>query len=106
VKGSCLPSDHCTAPFDPSVCQTYKDSGITVGVIYTTYLPILNNPTDGSTALNRDYQNLVQPNAKISPSLQACASPDWYAEASDGPAIGAAIDKMFKMAIPPPQLTD
>ncbi|WP_132252430.1 TadE/TadG family type IV pilus assembly protein [Methylobacterium segetis] len=106
VKGACT-SGHCTAPFDPAVCQTYKSANVTVGVIYTTFLPILNNPTDGSTALNGDYKNLVLPHAdKIAPSLQACASPGWYAEASDGPAIDAALARMFAQTALQPQITN
>ncbi|WP_336485857.1 Tad domain-containing protein [Methylobacterium nigriterrae] len=106
VKGPCT-SGHCTAAFDPSVCQLYKNAGITVGVIYTTYLPILNNPTDGSTALHKDYRNLVQPfAAQIAPNLQACASPGWYAEASDGQAIDGALARMFALTALQPQITN
>ncbi|MGU3539239.1 pilus assembly protein TadG-related protein [Methylobacterium sp. A54F] len=106
VKGACT-SGHCTAAFDPGVCDAYKRSNITVGVIYTTFLPILANPTNGSAALDDNYKALVQPYAaQIAPNLQACASPGWYAEASDGPAIDAALAKMFAQTSLQAQLTN
>ena len=106
VAGSCT-SGHCTAAFDPAVCQSYKNKKITVGVIYTTYLPILADPTNGSTALEGNYQSLVQPYvSQIAPNLQACSSPGWYAEASDGPSIDAALAKMFNQTTLQPQITN
>lgn len=98
VYGSCT-SGHCTAPIDPTTCQRYKDAGITVGVVYTTYLPILANPTNGSTALQGDYVNLVKPfSDQIGPKLQACASAGWYFEAANGSDIHAAMQKLFAQA--------
>jgi Flp pilus assembly protein TadG len=95
VAGNCT-SGHCTAAFDPSACTTFKSANITVAVIYTTYLPILKDPTSGSTTLESNYVALVQPYAaQIAPNLKSCASPGWYAEASDGPAIRAALATMF-----------
>ena len=107
VKGSSCTSGHCTAAFDPTVCQSYKNKNITVGVIYTTYLPILADPTTGSSALDGNYQSLVQPYvSQIAPNLQACSSPGWYAEASDGPSIDAALAKMFGQTTMQPQITN
>ncbi len=86
---------HCTGPFDPSLCASMK-SKATVGVIYTTYLPIYtnNNPAFG---FHPAYAFLVQPFAsQIAPNLQACASgANWYYEASDGPALNAAMQQLF-----------
>ena len=106
VRGSCW-GGHCTAAFDPAACQTYKDANITVGVIYTTYLPILKNPNIPSSGLLSEYQLLVQPHAaQIAPNLRACASPGWYAEASDGPSIDAALARMFDQTTLQVRLTD
>jgi hypothetical protein len=106
VRGSCW-GGHCKAAFDPAACQTYKDANITVGVIYTTYLPILKNPNIPSTGLLSEYQLLVQPHAaQIAPNLRACASPGWYAEASDGPSIDAALARMFDQTTLQARLTD
>ncbi|NEU14999.1 hypothetical protein G3T14_23430 [Methylobacterium sp. BTF04] len=105
VKGSCT-SGHCTAAFDPASCTSFKNANITVAVIYTTYLPILANPTNGSTSLDGNYVDLVKPYASsIAPNLKSCASPGWYVEASDGPAIDKALADMFAQTAQQPALT-
>lgn len=104
IYGAGCTSGHCMATIDPAACKTLKDKGVTVGVIYTTYLPILEDPTrdniDPNTKeqkLQGDYVNLVKPLANnIASKLKLCAtSVDWFAEASDGPAIDAALTRMF-----------
>ena len=97
----------CTAAFDPAACQTYKNANITVGVIYANYLPILRDPNNPASGLLTEYQLLVQPHvAQIAPNLRACASPGWYAEASDGPSIDAALARMFDQTTQQARLTD
>lgn len=97
---------HCTGPIDPAQCQTYKDAGITVGVVYTTYLPVKAYPKDpNNPALRGEYTALVQPfENQIAPRLQACASPGWYFEASDGAAIHTAMQKLFDQTTRQPVL--
>lgn len=81
---------HCTGPFTPSWCDAMKAKGITVGVLYTTYLP-LNG--DGR------YDTLVSSFAsQIQPQLAGCASNGWFYQASDAAGIQAAIDALFKQA--------
>ena len=83
--------NHCTQAFDPKLCKALKDKGVTVGVIYTTYIPIPNE---------KSYRDLVQPfQSQIAPNLQGCASPGWYYEAKDGPAIQAAVNALFAQAV-------
>ncbi len=86
---------HCTSVFDSSQCVPLK-SKATVGVIYTTYLPIYYaNGTSGG--FDAAYSALVSPfAANIGPALQACASsPTYYYEASDGPAITTGMNALF-----------
>ncbi|HEX4198964.1 MAG TPA: hypothetical protein VHZ26_16125 [Caulobacteraceae bacterium] len=86
---------HCTAVFDSTQCTALKAKA-TVGVIYTTYLPIYYaNGTSGT--LDAAYSALVNPfAANIAPALQACASSaTYYYEASDGPAITTGMDSLF-----------
>ena len=106
TKGNCT-YGHCTGPIDPQTCKQYKDNNVTVAVLYTTYLPVKSNPLDpNSTSLRDEYIQLVQPFANnIAPQLQACASPGWYYEASDGPTIHAAMQRIFAQAIQSPILT-
>ena len=81
---------HCTMAFDPSTCTALKNKGVTVGVIYTTYLPI---PGDGA------YEGLVAPFVdKLAPNLQSCASPGWFYQASDANDIQVAINALFAKA--------
>jgi Flp pilus assembly protein TadG len=86
---------HCTAVFDPTQCNPLKTKA-TVGVIYTTYLPIYYaNGTSGTQ--DAAYSALVNPFAtNIAPALQACASSStYYYEASDGPAITTGMNSLF-----------
>ena len=105
VEGWCT-YGHCTAPIDPRSCDAYKQKGITVGVVYTTFLPTKADPNNPSNpALRDEYIKLVQPIApQISPALQACASPGYFFEASDGPSIHAAMQKLFAQATKQPTI--
>ncbi len=98
---------HCTAPIDPATCQVYKDQKITVGVVYTTYLPVKQNPADpNDKRLEGNYINLVQRHApNIGPALKACASDGWFFEASDETGIHAAITRLFDQATKSPTIT-
>ena len=89
VQGNCV-DGHCTQAFDPAQCAALKAKGVTIGVIYTTYLQ-----------MNYDvrYLDLVQPFInQIAPNLQACASPGWFYQASDATDIQAAINALFQQA--------
>ncbi|TPG43314.1 hypothetical protein EAH79_05910 [Sphingomonas koreensis] len=101
---------HCTHVIDPAQCQRYKDAGITVGIVYTTYLPIMANPGDPNNKnLQSDYIRLVVSpglDKKLSPNLEQCASPGWFFQASDGPAIHTAMQKLFTQASQIPALTN
>jgi len=87
--------DHSTEALDPSLCEPFK-AVATVGVVYTTYLPFYqnNNSADGYDTL---YNGIVEPIAsQIAPNLQSCAtSSQYYYEATDGPALTAALQALF-----------
>ena len=96
VKGNCT-DGHCTQAFDPQLCAALKGKGATVGVIYTTYVPFPNEQT---------YMDLVYPfQGQIAPNLKSCATPGWYYEASDGPAIQVAVNALFAQAVSSGKLT-
>ena len=81
---------HCTFAFDPNTCAALKNKGVTIGVIYTTYLPI---PTESS------YQTLVAPFvSKLAPNLTQCASAGYFYQASDANDIQVAINALFAKA--------
>ena len=95
VYGATCFWEHCTQALNPSLCDQFKTVA-TVGVIYTTYLPFYqnNNSADGYDTL---YAGIVQPiSSQIAPNLQSCAtSSQYYYEATDGPALTAAMAALF-----------
>ncbi len=81
---------HCTMAFNASTCTSLKNAGVTIGVIYTTYLSM---PSEGS------YNQLVAPFAgSLAPNLQSCASPGYFYQASDANDIQVAINALFAKA--------
>ena len=81
---------HCTQAFDPSTCTALKGKGVTIGVIYTTYL---------SMAGTSSFDTLVAPFFNNLPTnLQSCASPGWFYQASDANDIQVAINALFSKA--------
>lgn len=61
-----------------------------MGVVYTTYIPFPNEPA---------YRDLVQGfQRNIGSNLSKCATSGYYYEASDGPAIQAAVKALFAQA--------
>lgn len=93
-------SGHCTGTLDSTKCTALKNKA-TVGVIYTTYMPIQNNPNN-PTGYEGNYVNLVQPfSTQIAPALQACAtSSDYYFEANYGSEIVNAMRALFNKSLP------
>ncbi|WP_342658858.1 VWA domain-containing protein [Sphingomonas sp. NY01] len=99
---------HCMALMDPAKCETLKrDKKVTIGIVYTTYLPVKKFPADEkSTEFAFEYNWLIAPlpPSKIRPRLEECASPGWLLEASDGDGIHAAMLKLFTQATQAPTI--
>lgn len=99
---------HCMALMDPAKCETLKrDKKVTIGIVYTTYLPVKKFPADdNSTELAFEYNWLIAPlpPSRIRPALEQCASPGWMLEASDGNGIHAAMQKLFTLATQAPTI--
>jgi Flp pilus assembly protein TadG len=110
VPGSCT-SGHCTAALQPSACSALQQKA-TVGVIYTTYLPIYADPSNANNnattgPFEGNYQSLVLPFVnQIAPNLQSCASSsNYYLQASYGPDIIAAMQSLFANSLQTVKLT-
>lgn len=114
--GSCTTpsgSGRCVNGINPSYCKALKDKGITVGVLYTTYIPVTEDPAKPNSKLEYWYElELVKtkyagtPVADLlAPKLQECASPGWFFEASDATGIKAAMKAMFEQTTHAPALT-
>jgi hypothetical protein len=106
IPGSNCTDGHCTSVFDSSQCASLKAKA-TVGVIYTTYLPIYQNNNTGGT-LDASYAALVAPFVNnIVPALEACASSQqYYFEASNGPQITAGMQSLFASSEQAARLTN
>jgi hypothetical protein len=87
----------------PNACQTLKNRGIIVGVLYIPYQPI--SPVNASFANDEDdAANNNIPN--IPPSLQACASPNFFFTASTPQDINTALQTMFKQSLVTAHITN
>jgi len=106
TEGSSCTYGHCTKAMDPATCDAYKQKGVTVGVVYTTYIPTKADPTNpNNPALRDEYIKLIKPIAtQIAPALQSCATSGYYFEASDGPGIHDAMQKLFAQATKTPAI--
>ncbi len=72
-------------------CNTIKNRGIRIAVLYTTYLPLPTN----------DWYNsyISQFQSNIESTLQNCASPGLYYEVQTGGDISAAMIALFQLAV-------
>jgi Flp pilus assembly protein TadG len=86
---------HCTGAFDPSQC-TYLKYKATVGVVYTTYLPIYNQ-NNSANGYESNYSTLALPYvSQLQPNLSSCAtSSKFFFEATDGPSITTGMQALF-----------
>ncbi|MCJ2085912.1 pilus assembly protein TadG-related protein [Methylobacterium sp. E-005] len=78
-------------PFSPSTCNALKSNNVRIGIVYTQYLPIYDNPF---------YNAYVQPyENQIGPMLKACASDGLYFPVASGGDITAAMLQLFSTAV-------
>ena len=85
-----------------SYCQPLKNRGITIAVLYIPYEPIQN-----PTTIYNNEDNVANANIpNIPPSLQACASPNFFFTATSTSQIAAALAAMFNQALVTAHLTN
>ncbi|WP_267424644.1 TadE/TadG family type IV pilus assembly protein [Methylobacterium sp. GC_Met_2] len=84
-------SNRFIGPFSPSTCNTLKNNNVRIGIIYTQYLPIYDNPFYVSNV--KPYEN------QIGPMLKACASDGLYFPVASGGDITAAMLQLFSTAV-------
>lgn len=74
-------------PFDSTLCDQIKSRGVTMIVLNTEYLPMLNE---------QPYRDTVMPiQNQLAPALQACASPGFYFSALNQSDIENAFNQIF-----------
>jgi hypothetical protein len=105
TQGSNCTSGHCTQAFQASYCNQLQAKA-TVGVIYTTYLPIYNynNSADG---FEINYSQLVLPYVNQIPgNLQSCAtSSNYYFQADNGSQLISYMQSLFATSLQTVRLT-
>jgi len=74
-----------------SWCNTIKNRGIRIAVLYTTYYPLPTN------SWYNTYISPFQPN--IGTQLQSCASPGLFFQVDTGGDVTAAMTALFKSAV-------
>jgi hypothetical protein len=99
-------TSRCSMPIDPALCQQFKDRGVQVGVLYTTYFSLA---TPDYPQTDPYYQQFVEPYnpgpyqpsvySQIAKNMQACASPGLYFEISPTLDIPTALQQLFKGAL-------
>jgi len=86
-------------PINTAVCQTIKNMGYTIYVVYTSYIPIMH---DYYFKYLQGYVENTAPTS-VSGNLQACASsPDDYIEASDITELKADLQNFLTAALNAP----
>lgn len=90
----------CQAPLNPALCDTLKNRGIKIAVLYTTYLAL---PTNAWHMKWIDPFNQgpygPSPNSEIAQNMESCASPGLYFEVSPTQGISDAMNALFKKAV-------
>jgi hypothetical protein len=87
----------CQAPLDYSICDTIKDNGVTIAVLYTTYHPIESNNW---------YKKWIKPfHSEIPTAMESCASDGLYFEVTPSDGIEEAMNALFLKVINTPRLT-
>ncbi|HVH80457.1 MAG TPA: hypothetical protein VM782_13765, partial [Stellaceae bacterium] len=74
-----------------SWCNTVKNRGIRIAVLYTTYYPLPTN------SWYNTYIGPFQPN--IGSNMQSCASPGLFFQVDTGGDISAAMAALFQVAV-------
>ncbi|PZA11087.1 pilus assembly protein [Rhodopseudomonas palustris] len=106
---SCLKpktGNRCQSPINPALCQTLKDRGVKIAVLYTTYLDLPSNDwyKQWIAPFNAGPYG-PSPNSQIAQNMQACASPGFYFEVSPTDGIADAMNALFKKAVADARIT-
>ncbi len=94
------PASRAIAAFDPASCNTFKNMGYGIYVLYTPYYDLMNPYYLGQSPTARVVQAASTDPSSIPYNLKQCAStPANYLEASDSNSIAAALKTFLKQAL-------
>ncbi|MCV9999937.1 pilus assembly protein [Pararhizobium sp. YC-54] len=92
-----LSGSRCQEPIDTKSCTALKARGIKIAVLYTTYLPLPNNPW---------YNQWIKPfQSTIGTKMQECASPGFFFEVPPSQNLEGAMKTLFNKVVHTPRLT-
>jgi Flp pilus assembly protein TadG len=94
-------STRCQSPINPALCQTLKDRGIKIAVLYTTYLALPTNSWYNTwiAPFNAGPYSPASVNSQIASKMQNCASAGLYFEVTPTQGISDAMTKLFQKAV-------
>jgi hypothetical protein len=100
-------STRCQEPLTVADCTTIKNRGVTIAVLYTTYLQLPTNSWYMSwiDPFNKGPWG-PSPNSQIAQNMQSCASPGFYFEVSPTQGISDAMNALFQKAVSQSHLTN
>jgi hypothetical protein len=89
-------------PLPTAQCDTIKNRGIRIAILYTQYLP---SSASDSWSISNVKTPYLTPTDKISPPLISCASPGLYYQVTTDSDISAALTALFQAAVATARLT-
>ena len=94
-------------PIDQSTCAAIRAAGVTVAVLYTTYVA-LDNPAKTNPASWYDlyiYPFTTTNPTQIAQNMSACASPGLYSEVAPNQSIPTALTALFEKVVASVRIT-
>ncbi|UPK40398.1 pilus assembly protein [Bradyrhizobium sp. 186] len=83
----------CQQPLDTATCDTIKNRGIRIAILYTEYLQLPTN--SWYTSRIAQFNNPSSSSGLIAQRLQSCASPGLFADVQTGGDISTALTNLF-----------
>ncbi|MFD1787208.1 TadE/TadG family type IV pilus assembly protein [Sphingomonas floccifaciens] len=93
------PNGRPEVAIDTSLCDTIKNRGLRIAILYTEFL---QSSMDGD---NWSQSNVVPYLPQIEPALQTCASPGLYYKVTTDDDISAALNRLFQQAVATAHIT-
>jgi len=94
-------TSRCQSPIAPALCTTIKDRGVTIAVLYPTYLALPTNPwyMTWIDPFNAGPYSPASANSQIAQNMSSCASPGLYFEVTPSQGISDAMNTLFQRAV-------
>lgn len=93
------PGSRPEVAIDTALCDTVKNRGIRIAILYTEYLPDAVMDDDWSVKDTPGNGNILNRIPLIQPALQNCASPGLMYKVTTDDDISAALNKLFLAAV-------